>query len=92
VTISADVTNRGTMDGDEVVQLYLTHEGEAGAALQELHGFQRIHLARGQTKTGTFTIRDCDLSVVETDGQRRIVNGTVKTWIGGGQPPGRQKS
>jgi beta-glucosidase len=87
VTVSADVTNRGAMDGDEVVQLYLTHEGVAGAALQELHGFQRIHLARGQTRTLTFTIRDRDLSVVQADGQRRIVNGTVKAWIGGGQPP-----
>lgn len=91
VTVSADVTNRGAMDGDEVVQLYLTHEGVAGAALQELHGFQRIHLARGQTRTLTFKIRDRDLSVVEPDGQRRIVSGTVKAWIGGGQPPAAAK-
>jgi len=87
VTVSADVTNRGVMDGDEVVQLYLTHEGVAGAALQELRGFQRIHLARGQTRTVTFKLSDRDLSVVETDGQRRIVSGTVKAWIGAGQPP-----
>ncbi|MFI5098541.1 MAG: glycoside hydrolase family 3 C-terminal domain-containing protein [Candidatus Acidiferrales bacterium] len=87
VTVSADVTNRGAMDGDEVVQLYLTHEGVAGAALKELHGFQRIHLARGQTRTVTFKITDRDLSVVEPDGQRRIVNGAVKLWIGGSQPP-----
>jgi len=70
-----------------VVQLYLTHEGVAGAARKELHGFQRIHLARGQTRTVTFKISDRDLSVVENDGLRRIVNGKVKTWIGGGQPP-----
>jgi beta-glucosidase len=87
VTISADVTNRSAMDGGEVVQLYLTHEGVAGAALQELHGFQRIHLAHGQTMAVTFKIRDRDFSVVETDGQRRIVNGTVKAWIGESQPP-----
>jgi len=87
VTVSADVSNRGAVDSDEVVQLYLTHEGVAGAARKELHGFQRIHLARGQTRTVTFKISDRDLSVVENDGLRRIVNGTVKTWIGGGQPP-----
>jgi beta-glucosidase len=86
VTISAEVSNLGAMDGDEVVQLYLTHEGVAGAALRELRGFQRIHLAHGQNQTVTFTLRSRDLSVVETDGKRRIVNGTIKAWIGGGQP------
>jgi beta-glucosidase len=86
VNISADVTNRGAMDSDEVVQLYLTHEGVAGAAPKELHGFQRIHLARGQSEKVTFTLRDRDLSVVDADGKRRIVSGTVAGWIGGGQP------
>jgi beta-glucosidase len=88
VTISADVTNRGAMDGDEVVQLYLTHQGVPGTALKELRGFQRIHLSRGQTKAVTFSLRDRDLSIVDTDGNRRIANGAIKAWIGGGQPAG----
>ena len=86
LTVSAKVTNRGAMGGDEVVQLYLTHEGVAGAARRELRGFQRIHLARGQSKIVTFSLRDRDLSVVDPKGKRRIVGGTVKAWIGGGQP------
>ena len=86
VSVSVDVTNKGMMDSDEVVQLYLLHEGVAGAALRELHGFQRIHLARGQTRPVTFHLRDRDLSVVDTDGNRGIVSGKVKVWIGGGQP------
>jgi beta-glucosidase len=91
VTISADVINRGAMDGDEVVQLYLTHKGMDGAALRELRGFQRIHLFRGQSRKVTFSLRDRDLSIVATDGKRRIVNGTVKVWIGGGQPSAASK-
>jgi beta-glucosidase len=86
VAISADVTNRGAMDGDEVVQLYLAREASAGAALKELRGFDRIHLAHGQTRTVTFRLRERDLSVVDMDGQRRVIKGTVRTWIGGGQP------
>jgi beta-glucosidase len=86
VGISATVTNRGAMDGDEVVQLYLTHDGVAGASRHELRGFQRIHLARGDSRTVTFNLRDRDLSIVDPDGKRRIVNGIVRTWTGGGQP------
>jgi len=86
VTVSAKVTNGGTVDSDEVVQLYLTHEGVGGAALKELRGFRRIHLVSGQSETVTFTLRDRDLSIVDNNGTRRIVKGPVKAWIGGGQP------
>ena len=86
VTISADVRNSGAMDGDEVVQLYLMREQVAGAPLKELRGFRRIHLAHGQTKTVTFTLRERDLSSVDPDGKRHIVKADIKVWIGGGQP------
>ncbi|MGA7293516.1 MAG: glycoside hydrolase family 3 C-terminal domain-containing protein [Terriglobales bacterium] len=86
VTISADVANRGSMDSDEVVQLYLTHQGVPGAALKELRGFQRIHLARGQMKTVSFTLSGRDLGIVDADGKHKIASGTVRAWIGAGQP------
>jgi beta-glucosidase len=74
------------MAGDEVVELYLTHAGFAGAPLRALQGFQRIHLDRGEKKTVSFTLRDRDLSVVDQAGKRRIVPGKVEVWIGSGQP------
>jgi len=47
-----DVTNTGSRDGDEVVQLYVRHMGSKVARPQkELRGFERVHLARGQTKS-----------------------------------------
>jgi beta-glucosidase len=86
VTVSVDVTNSGTMAGDEVVQLYITHTGIAGVPLRALNGFQRIHLNRGEKKTVSFTLRDRALSVVDVDGKHRILPGTVNVWVGGGQP------
>jgi beta-glucosidase len=86
VTISAEVANTGVMAGDEVVELYLTHDGVKGAASRELHGFERVHLNRGEKKTVTFTLHGRDLSIVDEAGKRRIVPGTVEAWIGGGQP------
>jgi beta-glucosidase len=86
VTISAEVKNSGSMDGDEVVQIYLTHDGISPAALKELRGFQRIHLPHGQSMKVTFTLRDRALSIVDVDGKRRIASGLVHAWLGGGQP------
>jgi beta-glucosidase len=86
VTVSAEVANRGGIASDEVVQLYLWHEGLAGAPLRELRGFERIHLAPGHSKRVAFTLRDRDLSVVDAEGKRRIATGQVRVWIGGGQP------
>jgi len=86
VTISVDVANSGAMAGDEVVQLYLTHAGVAGAPLRALQGFQRVHLNRGEKKTVSFALRDRALSVVDADGKRRIIPGSVDVWVGGGQP------
>lgn len=57
LAVTLDVTNTGTRDGDEVVQLYATPPAasqprEVGA----LCGFLRVHLPRGETKTTTITV------------------------------------
>jgi beta-glucosidase len=89
VTVSVDVTNTGGMDADEVVQLYVRHPGVAGAPIRTLAGFQRVHLAAGETRTVRFTLRDRALSLVDREGTRRISPGPVELWIGGGQPDQR---
>lgn len=89
VTVSVDVTNTGAMDADEVVQLYVSHPGVPDAPIRSLAGFQRVHLARGETRTVRFTLQDRALSLVDADGIRRIQPGTVELWVGGGQPGGR---
>ena len=89
VTISADVTNAGALAGDEVVQLYLSRPGIAGAPRRALRGFTRIHLERGQTQSVQFVLRDRALDLVDADGRHRVVAGPVEVWIGGGQPVAR---
>ena len=92
VTISVDIANTGRREGDEIAQLYITHNGIAGAPLRALQGFQRVHLAPGEQNRVSFRLRERDLSVVDQDGKRRIIPGKVNVWIGGGQPitvPGR---
>ena len=89
VTVAVKVTNAGTRDGDEVVQLYLSRPGVAGAPNLALAGFQRLHVARGDTREVRFTLSGRELSTVDPNGERRIVPGEVRLWIGGGQPTTR---
>ncbi len=89
VNVSVNVANNGKLAGDEVVQLYLTHTGVNGAPIRALQGFKRVHLNPGMQSTVTFKLSDRQLSVVDEKGSRRIVPGTVKIWVGGGQPVSR---
>lgn len=52
VKVSVDVKNTGKLAGDEVVQLYVKHlHSQVSRPLQELKGFQRVHLNAGEQKT-----------------------------------------
>jgi beta-glucosidase len=86
VNVAVEVTNNGTIAGDEVVQLYLAHPGVAGAPLRALKGFQRIHLDPGKHQAVSFALKDRDLSAVDEAGKTRVVPGKVQIWVGGGQP------
>jgi beta-glucosidase len=63
VTVTANVTNTGTVDGAEVVQLYL-HDKEASVdrPVRELKGFAKVYLAAGEKKTVSIELSKRDLS------------------------------
>jgi beta-glucosidase len=90
VTVTADVTNTGARDGDEVVQLYVSHPGQKAAPIRALARFDRIHLKAGETKTVTFVLDSRALSTVDADGSRSVKPGKVDLWLGGGQPSARK--
>jgi beta-glucosidase len=83
-TVSADVTNTGTRDGDEVVQLYVNYPGSALARpIKQLRGFKRIHLAAGAKQTVTFSLRGDALTYWDQANQRfALESGTVSIGVG----------
>ena len=57
--VSADVTNTGGRAGAEVVQLYIGDKlSSLPRPVKELKGFEKVHLAPGQSRTVTFEIDD----------------------------------
>jgi beta-glucosidase len=64
VTVSVDVKNTGSVDGDEIVQIYVKTPQSASSLqrpIKRLKGFKRITILRGQTKTVSIDIDCADL-------------------------------
>jgi len=90
--LSAEVaiTNTGKMAGDEVAELYLKFPPVDGAPLLALRGFERIHLAPGETRKVAFQLNPRDLSMVTAVGDPTIAEGQYTLFIGGAQPSDTQ--
>ena len=57
--VSVDVTNTGTLEGKEIVQLYIgDDESSLVRPVKELKGFRKIALLPGQTQRVTFDITE----------------------------------
>ncbi|HWE85605.1 MAG TPA: beta-glucosidase BglX [Terracidiphilus sp.] len=55
--VSVDVTNTGSVAGDEVAQVYIHQRyGSASRPVRQLEGFNRVTLQPGETKTLTFKL------------------------------------
>ena len=78
---------RRKVAGDEVVQLYLSKQDNAPAQLvRALRGFERVHLAPGETRQVTFALSPRELSLVTEQGEHMILSGKYQFFVGGGQP------
>ena len=92
LTVSADLTNTGTVAGDDVVQLYIHQDGTTILQpVRRLDGFQRVTLAPGQTKTITLTLRPGNIGFyTNTPGQFVVEPGTVDVYVGDSSVGGLQ--
>ncbi len=73
VTVAVEVTNTGSVDADEVVQLYLhQRHGTASRPARELKGFERVSLAAGASTTVRLDVGPA---------QRRYWNAVARDWV-----------
>jgi beta-glucosidase len=87
VTVSANVTNTGNREGDEVVQLYISDiAASVLVAIRSLAGIKRISLKPGEKKTVSFEIKPEQMSVIDNNGKRIIEPGEFLVSVGGKQP------
>ncbi|RYF80602.1 MAG: glycosyl hydrolase, partial [Chitinophagaceae bacterium] len=86
MSVTVNVTNSDKMDGEEVVQVYVSNQDKTIAApIRSLKGFQRISLKAGETKTVRFNLTSDDLSVMDNNGNARLLTNVIIS-VGGSQP------
>ncbi len=85
VNAAVDVTNTGTRDADEVVQLYIhQRSGTASRPVRELKGFQRIHLPAGESGAVSFTLGPAQLRYWNADSRDWVLDASAfDIWVGG---------
>ena len=87
VTVTADVENTGSRDGDEVSQLYVTQMiSSVATPVIELEGIQRISLKAGEVGTVNFQLTPYQLSLLDANMVRRVEPGQFRIHVGGVSP------
>ena len=88
-TVEATVTNDGSYDTQDVVQVYCQNNGSANAPKNpRLCAFQRITCPAGSTVKVTLTVSDDALLVVDNEGNF-VAEGSPVLYVGVGQPDSR---
>jgi beta-glucosidase len=84
VAVTADVTNSGSVVGDEVVQLYIHQKaGSDSRPMRELKGFERLTLKPGETKTVTFSLGPAELGYWSTKVGKIVQDAEAfDVWVG----------
>jgi beta-glucosidase len=82
--VSIEVSNTGSRDGSEVVQLYIRDlVGSVTRPIKELKAFNKVMLKAGEKKTITFTLSTKDLSFYKGDLSFGYEPGKFHVFVGG---------
>lgn len=93
LTITLPVTNTGSREGSEVIQLYISDlKSSLPRPVKELKGFSKVKLAPGETREVTFTIGKEALSFFDDIRHEWVAEpGKFEAWIGASSTDIRNK-
>jgi beta-glucosidase len=87
IDLQVSVKNTGGLQGDEVVQLYLTDMySSVDTRVMELKDFNRISLKPNESKRVSFTLTPYQLSFLNDKMDRVVEAGSFKIMVGGMSP------
>jgi beta-glucosidase len=84
LAVAVNVTNTGSVEGDEVAQLYVRQEtASVETPIEALKGFRRLHLKPGETQTVRFSVPPSELAVWNAQGRWEVEPGDFTVKVGG---------
>src|ERR1022692_1541146 len=82
LAVSAEVRNTGNREGTETAQLYIRLRGTSVARpVRELKGFQRVHLAPGESRRLEFELGRDELAFWNADMKEAAEPGSLYVWV-----------
>jgi beta-xylosidase len=83
LTATVTVTNTGSVEGDDVVQLY-AHDvvGSVTRPVAQLLGYRRVHLLPGESATVRFQVPTTRLAFSDRSYTRVVEPGDLELWVG----------
>ena len=83
ISLSFEIENTGTMDGEEVVQLYIRDKvSSVTRPVKELKGYKRIFLIKGTSKTVSFEIDESMLAFYDINMNYCVEPGDFSLMVG----------
>lgn len=81
--VEIDVRNTGSMDGDEVVQLYISDDhASMTRPVKELAGFKRVHIPAGKKVTVRFIIDPSQFAFIDRNMRWKVEKGSFTIMAG----------
>ncbi len=89
VTAETTLTNTGSVESEEVAELYITVPQTGDNPQYSLKGFKRVKLKPGQSAKVSFEITPELMKSVSDSGESVLLAGSYKVYIGGSVPDKR---
>ena len=87
LVVSATITNKGSVESDEVIQLYVTQKIDGlECPAFSLKGYKRVHLKAGEVKQVSFVLTPAKLMIINNDGDSQLVPGKATITVAGSCP------
>lgn len=84
ISISFELTNTGSVDGNEVSQLYIRDRVASNIRpLKELKGFKKVYLKSGESKLVKFELDEKTLGFYSSKGDYKVEPGEFDVFVGG---------
>ena len=81
--LSVPVTNTGSVDGDEVVQVYLKKQGDVAGPIKTLRAFKRVNIPAGATVVADFNLGNKELEWWDENSNTvRVTPGKYEVFVG----------